>query len=67
MAQARVPFSELLCRQAAQQLFAIFNHRELQCHTHLRRCEPDTWSVPHCLAHVPDQSLHFDRKDLLVR
>src|SRR5258708_12271155 len=60
-------FSEFLGRQAAQQLFAIFNHRELQRHAHLRRRKPDTRSVPHRLVHISDQSLNFVGNDLLAR
>src|ERR1700720_601741 len=60
-------FNELLRRHAAQQLFAVLNHRELQSEPRLWRREPDTWSVPHRLAHVPDETLYFVRNDLLAR
>src|SRR5580700_5284584 len=59
-------FSELLRTQTAQQLFAILNHRELQPDTYLRGREPDTWSVLHRLAHVPDETLNFVGKDFLA-
>jgi hypothetical protein len=67
MALPCVPFRRAPARQVAQQLFTIFNHSKLQRDTHLRRREPDTWSIPHRLTHIPDEPLYFVGSDFLTR
>jgi hypothetical protein len=50
-----------------QQVFAVFDHGELQGLADLRRCEADAGGVTHGIAHIADEALNFFAENFLRR